>query len=86
MLPRSAPFRKSSSSQGYLNAIRHRVASTLVGRTVDVLTSAHTITHGVVTGVLSEAGVEKLIVGGLEYDLSQLLVVTPTLPVNAVIH
>jgi hypothetical protein len=60
-----------------LNSIRHQMATRLVGRTVDVLSTAKTVAHGVVTGVLSEAGVDKLVVGGMEYDLNQLLTVTP---------
>ena len=38
-------------------AIRHRIASTLIGQTVSLLSSAKTITHGVVTGILTDAGV-----------------------------
>jgi hypothetical protein len=49
----------------------------LVGQTVDVLAGAEKIAHGVVTGVLNDAGVEKLIVDGAEYDLNQVLTVTP---------
>ena len=74
---RNAPhsFRHYTSSE--LVSIRHHIASTLVGQTVDVLAGAEKIAHGVVTGVLNDAGVEKLIVGGAEYDLNQVLTVTP---------
>lgn len=60
-----------------LSTIRHQLASTLVGQTVDLLADAKTIAHGVVTGVLNNSGVEKLIVGGMEYNLNQVLTVTP---------
>jgi len=60
-----------------LVTIRHHIASTLIGQTVDVLAGAEKIAHGVVTGVLNDAGVEKLIVDGAEYDLNQVLTVTP---------
>ncbi len=61
-----------------LMVIRHQIASTLIGQTVDLLAGAEKIAHGVVTGVLNDAGVEKLIVGGAEYDLNQVLTVTPS--------
>jgi hypothetical protein len=67
----------SPPAQGYLMAIRHRIASTLIGQTVSLLSNAKTITHGVVTGILTDAGVDKLVVGRMEYDVSQLLTVTP---------
>jgi hypothetical protein len=60
-----------------LDSIRRQMATRLIGRTVDVLSTAKTVAHGVVTGVLSEAGVDKLVVGGVEYHLNQLLTVTP---------
>ncbi len=60
-----------------LIAIRHHIACTLVGQTVDLLTGPEQIAHGVVSGVLNDAGVEKLIVDGIEYDMNQLLTATP---------
>ena len=51
---------------------------TLVGRTVDLIADTSTITHGIVTGVLYDGGIEKLVVGGSEYSLNQVLTVTPT--------
>jgi hypothetical protein len=44
---------------------------------VDLLVDAHTIVHGVVTAVLTEAGAPKLVVGGTGYDLSQILTAIP---------
>jgi hypothetical protein len=60
-----------------LVVIRHHIACTLIGQTVDLLTGPEKIAHGVVTGVLNDAGVEKLIVDGIEYELNQVLTVTP---------
>jgi hypothetical protein len=68
---------RNAGSGAYLTAIRHQLASTLIGRSVDLLADTKTIAHGIVTGVLSEGGVEKLIVGGMRYDLNQILTVTP---------
>jgi hypothetical protein len=49
----------------------------MVGRAVDLLVDAQHITHGVVTGVLNEAGTPKLVVDGHRYDLKQILTVAP---------
>jgi len=64
-------------SHANLVAIRHQIARTLIGRTVDLLADTKTIAHGVVTGILSEGGVDKLVVGGSEYSINQILTVTP---------
>ena len=68
---------RSASGRGSLDSIRHQMACTLIGQTVDVMAGARSVVHGVVTGVLKEYGVDKLVVGGMEYDLNQLLTVTP---------
>jgi len=64
--------------QDSLDTIRNHIANTLIGRTVDLLADTRTIAHGVVTGVLTEAGHPRLVVGGMEYDINQILTVTPT--------
>jgi len=61
-----------------LGAVRTHMAQALVGRTVDLIADPSTIEHGVVTGVLAEAGVPLLLVGGRRYQLNQILTVTPT--------
>jgi hypothetical protein len=60
-----------------LGAIRSHIAEAMVGRAVDLLVDAQHITHGVVTGVLNEAGTPKLVVDGHRYDLKQILTVAP---------
>jgi hypothetical protein len=57
--------------------VRKHLAKAMIGRTVDLLVDAHTIVHGIVTGVLNEAGTPKLVVGGNGYDLNQILTATP---------
>jgi hypothetical protein len=42
-----------------------------------VISRGKRVTHGVVTGVINEDGVDKLVVGHHEYDLTQLLTVLP---------
>ena len=57
--------------------VRRNIARAMVGRTVDLLVDTGTIAHGVVTGVMTDAGTPKLVVGGMSYDLNQLLTATP---------
>lgn len=57
------------------------MAMAMIGQTVDLMADAHRITHGIVAGVITEAGIPKLVVGRRIYDLSQMLTATPT-PLN----
>ncbi len=57
--------------------VRKHIARSLIGQTVDLLVDAHTIVHGVVTGVMTEAGTPKLVVGGNGYDLNQIVTAMP---------
>jgi hypothetical protein len=66
-----------AAHHGQLEAIRHHMAEALIGRTVGVISRGKRVTHGVVTGVINEDGVDKLVVGHHEYDLTQLLTVLP---------
>ena len=56
------------------------MAEALIGRTVGVISRGKRVAHGVVTGVINEDGVDKLVVGRHEYDLKQLLTVLPRSP------
>ncbi len=58
------------------NIVSLNMANALVGRTVDLLVS-NKITHGVVTGVLTEAGKPRIVVGRSSYDVRQILTITP---------
>lgn len=58
------------------NIVSLNMANALVGRTVDLLVSKR-VTHGVVTGVLTEAGKPRIVVGRMSYDLRQILTITP---------
>jgi hypothetical protein len=68
---------EAAAHHGQLDAIRHHMAEALIGRTVGVISRGKRVTHGIVTGVINEDGVDKLVVGRHEYDLSQLLTVLP---------
>lgn len=59
------------------NIVSINLANSLVGRSVDVSAGNHKITHGVVAGVIEEAGKPRIIVGRATYDLSQVLTITP---------
>ena len=58
-------------------AVRKHLARALIGQTVDLLVDAHTIVHGVVTGVMTEGGTPKLVVQGNGYDLNQMVTAMP---------
>jgi hypothetical protein len=58
------------------NVVSLNMANAMVGRSVDLLVSRK-VTHGVVTGVLTEAGKARIVVGRASYDLSQVLTVSP---------
>lgn len=59
------------------NVVSLNMAQALVGRTVDVLAGAKKVAHGVVTGVLTEAGKPRIVVGRASYDMNQILTITP---------
>lgn len=73
---------KSSRRRRFTSVFRsdtvpNHMASALVGQTVSLLSHGHTISHGIVAGVLNETGRPKLVVNRHEYDLNQILSVTP---------
>ncbi len=70
-------FNTKTGPRDRCRVVRKHLARALVGHTVDLLVDAHTIVHGVVTGVLTEAGAPKLVVDGASYDLNQILTATP---------
>jgi flagellar basal-body rod modification protein FlgD len=53
-------------------------ANELVGRTVTLLNADSTTSSGTVSGVQMNAGSPLLMVNGVAYDLSQLLLIQPT--------
>ncbi len=59
-----------------LAAVRAGMAEHMIGTTVDLLTGRKVV-HGIVTGVLTEAGKPKIVVNGRRFDISQVLTVLP---------
>lgn len=59
------------------NIVSLNMANALVGRTVDVLAGTKKVTHGVVSGVLTEAGKPRIVVGKSSYDMRQILTISP---------
>jgi hypothetical protein len=57
--------------------VPYHLAVSLIGQTVALLNRSHSISHGIVAGVINETGRPKLIVNRHEYDLNQVLSVTP---------
>lgn len=74
---KSAQPRAGSASRFVDQTIYNHLALALVGQTVSLLDRAHKIAHGVVAGVVTETGRPKLVVDRVEYDLNQVLSVTP---------
>lgn len=74
--PSSRGRRRATARLGNQTIPTH-LAQALVGQTVSLLDDAHKVAHGVVAGVVMETGRPKLIVGRAEYDLNQVLSVTP---------
>ncbi len=60
------------------SAVSLHMAQAMIGRSVEVMSGPKRITHGIVSGVLEEAGKPRIVVGRHTYDLSQVLAVTPT--------
>jgi len=60
-----------------LRKIRSKMARAMIGQAVDLVADPKTIAHGVVSDVLLEAGMPKVVVDGTHYSLSQILTVTP---------
>jgi hypothetical protein len=53
--------------------VRRKLASALIGSTVDLLADSQTIAHGIVAGVRMVAGTPKIVVNGQLYDMDQVL-------------
>jgi len=60
-----------------LSDVHTRIAASLLGQAVSLLVDPKTTAHGIVTGVLTEADVPKIVVGGARYDLAQILTAAP---------
>jgi hypothetical protein len=69
--------RSKSASLGLRDqTLPNHLALALIGQTVSVRRQ-NTISHGVVAGVLNGSGRPKLVINRMEYDLNQVLSVTP---------
>lgn len=73
----SATARRAPLPDAQLSLIRTNIAKSMIGRAVDMVKDAKTITHGTITEVFVEAGSPRLVVNGMEFDLRQILTVTP---------
>jgi len=69
--------RLSNASRFRSQTIPNHLAVALIGQNVSLLGRSNTILHGVVAGVVTETGRPKLVVNRVEYDLNQVLSVTP---------
>lgn len=76
--PAKRDSRRGPARPADAGSVRLHLAMALIGQSVDLLASATTIVHGVVSGVLTDSGSPQVVVGGSPYDLNQILTVTPT--------
>lgn len=60
------------------SSVRINLAQAMIGSTVGLFNFKQEITHGIVSGVLTEAGKPKILVDGHRYDLSQIFSVMPS--------
>ena len=60
-----------------LNDVRQRMARALVGQAVSLVVDAKTIAHGIVTDVLAETDIPKVVVDGMRYNFNQILTNVP---------
>ena len=77
MVYRTSKSRRAKIGNARAQTIPNHLAQALIGQTVSLLDHAHRIARGVVAGVITETGRPKLIVDRVEYDLNQVLSVTP---------
>ena len=59
------------------DAVRNKIANSLVGSEVTLMAGPDSIIHGNVSGVRIEAGRPKLLVAGAPFDLDQVVVAMP---------
>jgi hypothetical protein len=71
----SAPVSRPSL-EGKLSGIRRKLASAMIGSTVDLLADSKTVAHGIVSGVFLKAGTPKIIVNGQSYDMDRVITAT----------
>jgi|GEM_PF-6523261 hypothetical protein len=68
---------RSGKKDRALSNVRRQMANHLIGNVVEILVGSRTILHGIVSGVLTEAGKPKILVNGRRYDINQVLTVLP---------
>ncbi len=69
----------ASMNAGFVSPFSSGIAQSMVGSEVSLLV-AKKVRHGLVTGCFVDVGVPKLIVGGVGYNLRQVLSVIPHSP------
>ena len=57
--------------------VARRIARSMLGRAVTLRSGTGETIHGIVTGILAQGGQPRLVVGGAEYELGQILTVAP---------
>jgi hypothetical protein len=68
---------QASLSSHRFDAVKSKIAKSLVGSAVGVMAGSGAILHGQVSAVQFEGGEPKLLVAGTRYELDKVLTVTP---------
>jgi hypothetical protein len=66
-----------TSKNDDVGELHRRIAQSLEGRAVCLQVDARTIARGIVTRVMTETDIPKIVVEGMQYDLEQILTATP---------
>jgi hypothetical protein len=69
--------RRNSAEQRELNVISAHIAGSMLGSEVSLRTGPRLPAHGIVTGVVLDAGTPRIVVNGAAYGLDQVLTVVP---------
>lgn len=60
-----------------MTRVSRRIAKSMLGRAVSLRMSTGETVHGIVTSVLLQGAKPRVVVGGFEYELGQILTVAP---------
>lgn len=82
MIPRKYQANCARPPTHRFDAMKSKIANSLIGSAVGLLAGSDLILHGKVMGVQMESGEPKLLVAGTSYDLDQVLTVMPERFIN----
>jgi len=78
MAAEMAQFTSLQQSSAMSTSLAMMQADSLLGSTVNIQVDSHTLTNGVVQGVVLQNGTPQILVNGSAYNLNQVISVAPT--------